>query len=235
MINTKHRTLQTEIMDDFSVQGAPLRSALDTLAKVNRYLGGNRLTLSGLKSLLKQIHQDGPIRILDIGCGDGDMLRVIARQMRKKQIKVQLVGIDANEFTIQYAQEKSKDYPEISYKTKNVFTDNFLEEGYDIVLATLFLHHFKEEDIVQLLTSVLEKTKIGILVNDLHRNIVAYYLFKMICPLIPSKMAQEDGLTSVLRGFKKEDLVAMSKRLKMARSSIQWKWAFRYEWIISKQ
>jgi len=47
-------------------------------------------------------------------------------------------------------------------------------------------------------------------------------------------MSREDGLTSILRGFKKEELVNFSKKLKLNNYIFQWKWAFRYQWIIRK-
>jgi hypothetical protein len=47
-------------------------------------------------------------------------------------------------------------------------------------------------------------------------------------------MSKEDGLTSILRGFKKEELIAFSKNLKLDNYTIAWKWAFRYQWIIYK-
>jgi hypothetical protein len=46
-------------------------------------------------------------------------------------------------------------------------------------------------------------------------------------------MTKVDGLVSILRGFKKEELTQFSNKLKLENYSIQWKWAFRYQWIIS--
>jgi hypothetical protein len=46
-------------------------------------------------------------------------------------------------------------------------------------------------------------------------------------------MIREDGLTSILRAFKKKDLENISKQIKVY-FSIQWKWAFRYLWILKK-
>ena len=46
-------------------------------------------------------------------------------------------------------------------------------------------------------------------------------------------MVREDGLTSILRAFKKRDLENISNQVK-AQFSIQWKWAFRYQWILKK-
>jgi len=47
-------------------------------------------------------------------------------------------------------------------------------------------------------------------------------------------MSREDGLISILRGFKRKDLIDFSKKLNFGNYTIQWKWAFRYQWIISK-
>ena len=48
-INTKYRTNEPEIMDDFALEGETLRDALDKIAKINRLLGGNQLTLQGVQ------------------------------------------------------------------------------------------------------------------------------------------------------------------------------------------
>jgi heme/copper-type cytochrome/quinol oxidase subunit 2 len=48
-------------------------------------------------------------------------------------------------------------------------------------------------------------------------------------------MSKEDGLTSILRGFKKQELIDFSKKLNFKKYIIQWKWAFRYQWIIFKR
>ena len=85
-INTQYRTQETEIMDDFSLQGEELRSALDQIAKINQFLGGNKLTLEGIKKLLKNTDVSRTIVIADIGCGNGDMLRMLDRYGQKNNI-----------------------------------------------------------------------------------------------------------------------------------------------------
>jgi hypothetical protein len=47
-------------------------------------------------------------------------------------------------------------------------------------------------------------------------------------------MSKKDGLISILRGFKREELEQFSKKANFKNYSIQWKWAFRYQWIIRK-
>ena len=77
--------------------------------------------------------------------------------------------------------------------------------------------------------------RIGIVINDLHRSTLAYRLFQGLCFAFQlNAMSREDGLVSILRGFKKNELVHFSKKLKFSNYKIQWKWAFRYQWIIRK-
>ena len=86
-----------------------------------------------------------------------------------------------------------------------------------------------------LLKIFFSNSKIGIVINDLQRNSIAYRLFQVICFVFKlNEMSRDDGLISILRGFKKKELVDFSNELKLENYHIQWKWAFRYEWIISK-
>ncbi|MFB0910686.1 MAG: methyltransferase, partial [Flavobacterium sp.] len=77
-LNTTHRTDESEIMDDFQLEGDELRDALDKIAKINQLLGGNKLTLLGVKELIADNPKTAEITIVDVGCGNGDMLRTLA-------------------------------------------------------------------------------------------------------------------------------------------------------------
>ena len=232
-INTKQRTDKEELMDDFSIGGDLLRDTLDKLEKINRWLGGNKVTVNGLKALLKNHPKEQKITIVDIGCGHGDILRDVAKFGRKEGYKFTLIGLDANSAAIDYANELSMEYPELSFKTQDIFSKDFKSETFDVVIATLFLHHFKEEQLVSFLKNTIKQTKIGMVVNDLHRHTLAYYLFLLLSIFISNKMIIEDGLTSVLRGFKRNDLQTIAKNIQ-SKSIISWKWAFRFLWIIKK-
>lgn len=234
-LNTKQRTDKPEIMDDFSMEGDVLRDALDKIAKINQLLGGNQLTLRGIQELMTTITTPKELTIIDVGCGNGDMLRTIADFGLKNDLEFKLIGIDANAFTINHARKLSKYYPNITYLCKDVFDEPFSKLKYDIVLCTLTLHHFKEDEIMKLMTLFYANSTIGIVINDLHRSAVAYRLFQALCWVFRlNEMSREDGLTSILRGFKKEELIRYSENLHFSNYKIQWKWAFRYQWIIRK-
>lgn len=233
-VRTTYRSTEAEIMDNLSMEGEMLRKTLDQIAAINKWLGGNKATIQGLHTLLRSAPAGSTISIIDLGCGSGDMLRAVAEYGRKNNYIFKLTGIDANEFTVNYARKLSANYPEIRYLKMDVLADAFPEPAYDIALATLFLHHFKNEEIEGMLGSLAEKASTGIVINDLHRSSTAWYLFRFISIFISNPMVRKDGAISVLRGFKKKELVNMSKKIKDTTSSIHWKWAFRYQWIIKK-
>jgi 2-polyprenyl-3-methyl-5-hydroxy-6-metoxy-1,4-benzoquinol methylase len=230
-INTTYRSNAPELMDDFAMEGEILRDALDKIASINQLLGGNKVTLAGIKQLLKNIPKNQPIHILDVGCGNGDMLRSLAAFAAKNKLIFNLVGVDANQFTISHAKQLSQNYSNISYICEDIFDGQY--GSYDIILCTLTLHHFKDNEIITLLKDFVQKARLGIVINDLQRSKTAYYLFTALCYVFGlNHMSREDGLTSILRGFKRADLQKYSQQLGFKNYSINWKWAFRYQWII---
>lgn len=232
-IETAQRRTDLEIMDDLGMGGEQLIDSLDHIARINQWLGGNRLTINALKTLLGGQPRDREFFIVDMGCGNGDMLRAIAKMGRKSGYQFKLLGMDANQATIDYAVELSKDYPEIEYEQKNVLSPEFKELKYDIALCTLFLHHFEDAVALEFVEIMVQNAKIGVVINDLHRHPMAWYLFNLITLGMNNKMAREDGLLSILKGFKRKDLENFAGNIDY-KSSIHWRWAFRYQWLILK-
>ena len=231
-INTKYRSTEAELMDDFSIQGDLLRDTLDQLGRINKWLGGNKITLGGIKILLKNQSKNRTITIVDIGCGHGDMLRQVAEFGRANGYQFKLMGIDANKDAIAYANQLSQPYEEIVYLSGDIFSEEFKTLQCDIALCTLFLHHFSDSDIISLLKQLRSQASLGIVVNDLQRSELAYGLFRLLGIVISNPMVKQDGLTSILRAFKKEEIVKISEQLNLP-FSIKWRWAYRYQWIIN--
>ena len=232
MVNTTYRSEKPELMDDFFMEGEILRDALDKIAGINRLLGGNKVTIQGVKYLIRKLNKQ-EIHILDVGCGNGDMLRALADYAKKNNLSFRLTGIDANPFTVKHAQHLSISYPNINYQCADIFEEIQKETHYDIILCTLTLHHFKNQEILNLLRNFKKKARLGLVINDLHRSAIAYYLFTALCFVFKlNRMSKNDGLISILRGFKKNDLIHYSNQLNFKKDIICWKWAFRYQWII---
>jgi 2-polyprenyl-3-methyl-5-hydroxy-6-metoxy-1,4-benzoquinol methylase len=232
MINTNERSTAPEIMDDFSMEGEILTDALDKIAAINKLLGGNKVTLDGINYLIAKGKLVDKIKIIDVGCGNGAMLRMLADYGLKKGLAFELIGIDANKATIAHAESLSTSYPNIKYQCSDIFNEGGRMEC-DIMLFTLTLHHFTDQQIISLFEKLKRVVQLGIVVNDLHRSALAYRLFTALSYVFRlNDMSREDGLVSILRGFKKSDLLAYEKHLQVSSAYIKWRWAFRYLWII---
>lgn len=234
-IDTTRRSKDSEIMDDFELSGSELRRTLKDLDNINSWLGGNQITVKGVNELVNSNTGINNISIVDIGCGNGAMLRKLAKWGNKKNLQLELIGIDANPHAIAIGKELSSEYKNISFEVLNIFSEEFKQRDFDIILCTLTLHHFKDKEITNLLKQLYNQANYGIVVNDLHRNKLAYILFKAFCAVfVNNEIARKDGLTSILRGFKRADLNKYIETLPVEQHSINWRWAFRYQWIIKK-
>lgn len=233
-VDTSQRTFAPEIMDDLRMEGEELRTTLDQIAQVNQLLGGNSITLQGVSMLMENIPPGKEVTIVDVGCGNGDMLRKLAWMGRRKNWRLKLIGIDANGYTANYAAVLSAQYPEITYYCMDILGEKFRELQYDIVLCTLTLHHFEDRQIMKLMSLFRRNAAIGIVINDLQRSAMAYRLFQLFSKITGmGRMAREDGLVSILRGFKKKEIKELSRKLNFNQYTLRWKWAFRYQWIIT--
>ena len=231
----KTRAREVEIMDDFSYTGEDLHNALREIAWVNRWLGGRKSVRQSVQQALKQkkIRNINPLHILDLGCGSGDYLRSLADWGQKQGLPLQITGVDANPTIIHFAQAQAQEYQNIRYLCADVFSDTFDLSGYDLVLCGLFLHHLEEKEQITLINQCLAAGTKAIVINDLHRHWLAYYLFRLISETLNfSKMSKHDGALSVRKGFKRNDLLSLIKKCQISYFSLRWKWAFRYQLII---
>ncbi|KAA1244670.1 methyltransferase domain-containing protein [Aquimarina sp. RZ0] len=233
LIDLSKRSNEEELMDDPNVTEEALNVALSDISRVNRLLGGTSITV---KAVFNQIKKTPVVKkwvLIDLGCGDGEMLRYIAKHARKENISIQLIGIDTNDKCIVRARKMSVEYPEISYYTQDIFKLTKQDFNCDIIICTLTLHHFGDEGIKKVLKKSMELVSTAVIINDIHRNQMTYYLFKLFSFFfIQGYVAKNDGLVSIKRGFKREELVNFAKELQLKKYQLHWKWAFRYRWII---
>jgi len=228
-MNLKDRSTTIEIMDDLSIDGPIIDQTLKELDTINRWLGGNAISLAAIKKMVsKQDH----FHLTDLGCGGGDILIALAKWARKKGIHARFTGIDANPNIVHYARHNCRDYPEIEIVHENIFSDSFAQHETDIIHCCLFLHHFDQDQLVGLFRLFKKQARLGIIVNDLHRHFLAYYSILWLTALFSkSAMVKNDASLSVARGFKKQELAAILKSANIEQSSLQWKWAFRWKLI----
>lgn len=231
-MNWKIRTREAEIMDDVSLNIGILEQNLREITLFNRLLGGDRVTLDGIKTLLKECDLKNEVHITDIGCGDGEMLRRIAKWAKKRNLNVRLSGIDFNPNAIKLAREMSTT-ENIEYIQADILELDTAAFRTDIVLCTLTLHHFEDRQLSALMQKFIDAARCGVVINDLRRSKLAYALFSMVSAVFMlSKTSRNDGKISIRRGFTKTELNKLSKNLIFKTQTIRHRWAFRLQWII---
>jgi 2-polyprenyl-3-methyl-5-hydroxy-6-metoxy-1,4-benzoquinol methylase len=235
MNSFSQRSNLSEIIDDTTLSGHELIKTLEDVARVNRWFGGEKTLISGIQPLLERHQFSRPVEIVDLGCGSGDLPRAIVRWCRKRNISVSVTAVDLNSFFIRYAESQSKDFPEIRFETINVFSEDFRRKKFDIVVMSLFLHHFDNQKAEELLKNSYDQCRLAVVVNDLHRRPLAYYFFKYFTLAMgATAITRHDGLVSILRGFSKRDLKMLTNGIPAAKRNIKWKWAFRWQLMLEK-
>lgn len=229
----QQRATGIEIMDDLECQGEVVNQTLRELDFINHWLGGNGVTLNALEKLWKGLPKSENIVIADLGCGSGEMLRLIAKRAKRQGRQVTLIGMDANPNIVAYAQSRSSQFTNVQFEAINIFSEKFRNQKFDIVLATLFMHHFTELELIDIFGKLKSQAKVCIIINDIHRHPLAYYSIRWLTQLFSkSSMVKFDAPLSVLRSFKKDELTHIMQKAGIKKYMLKWKWAFRWQLVI---
>lgn len=232
MMQLTIRNSEVELMDNPDLDIQELKNVFADINRANALLGGNQISLNALWELIKT-EEKKSYTILDMGCGDGYMLREAALYLRKRNVKAEFIGIDLREDILFIAKEASKGFPEIRYQKQDVLALNPDEFRCDVLLCTLTMHHFNNAEIKVFLDKFIAISTMGVVINDLQRSGIACALFKVFRFLfLKTNIAKKDGLTSIQSGFLKAELQHFAKNIPNVIHVIQWKWAFRYAWVM---
>jgi 2-polyprenyl-3-methyl-5-hydroxy-6-metoxy-1,4-benzoquinol methylase len=227
------RSAGQEIMDDLNCAGPVVDQTLRELEIINRLLGGNGVTVNGVRQLLNRTIPRKEFSIADLGCGGGDMLKRVASWGARHKIILHLFGIDANSNIIEFAKKNTAAYSNIRYQAVDIFSNEFKQQKFDVITATLFTHHFSNDQLVELLGAIKKQAHIGIVINDIHRHWFAFYAIRILTRFLSkSAMVKFDAPLSVLRAFTRQDLEAILNRAGITSYSLHWRWAFRWQLII---
>ncbi len=202
-----------ELMDgDCSYED--FRDCLQSLEKVNRWLFGYRPTLTWLDRLPRGRSQ--PMHIVDVGSGGGDYLRQIAAWARRRNLPVQLTGLDLNPYAARAATEFTPRELGITWLTCDALTYR-PERPIDIVVSSLLAHHLEHEEIVTLLGWMETTAQTGWFINDLERAEWSCRMFGWV-PWHP--IVRHDGPVSFRRAFRTEDWVRLLAAAEIPREAV---------------
>jgi ubiquinone/menaquinone biosynthesis C-methylase UbiE len=200
---------ELELMDRPQPVSSELERDLKNLRSLNRWFGSYSLVRHFLQRWIKQ---DSRLRVADLATGSGDIPRLIVDFARQAGAQVQVEALDQQSATLEIAKRLSGDYPEISFIETDVLKWN-PTENYDLVLNSLALHHFSEDDAVRLLRRCRELSRKFVLVTDLRRGWLAtagvYFLTTLV---FREPMTKYDARLSAARAFSFFEMQQLARR-----------------------
>ncbi len=209
----------TELMDRSDAAPGELARTLRDLAWINRFLGGTRLICRQLASLLPG--PSAPIRILDVATGYADIPRAIVLWARRRDIRLTVEALDNHAQILELAGRASAAYPEIHFRRGDALALPYPDGSFDVVLASLLLHHMEGDDQVLLLRELYRVARHGVLVNDLRRGRWPFLVtWASLHVVSGNRVIHHDGPLSVRRGFLREELLALAREAGWARARV---------------
>ncbi len=191
------RAQAEELMDAEDLDANTYADVVGDLARVNVVTMAARPTLDFLKRGTRGMTR---FRLLDVGFGDGDMLRRIARWAKRRGIAAELVGVDLNPRSELAARAHTPEGTGIDYITGD-YADH--AEGWDFVISSLVAHHMTHDQLVDFLRFMETKAAKGWQVNDLHRHGFAHWGFPILATLARwHPIVRHDGQLSIARSYR---------------------------------
>ena len=200
---------EPELMDRPQPVSAELERDLHNLRQLNRFFGSHRLVLRFIR---RWVQSGDSLTVADLATGSGDIPRVIVDYTRAIGTRVTIDAIDQQSATLEIARRLSASYPEIAYINANILEWES-SEPYDLVLCSLVLHHFSDEDAVRLLRRCRELSRKYVLVSDLRRSYLATIgVYLLTAAVFREPMTRYDGRLSASRAFSFAELRALAER-----------------------
>ncbi len=199
------RVIEPELLDHLPPEEA--RPNLADLVRINTHFGGHSVLRKTLECVVKR--QEG-FTLLDIGSASGDAARFIQRAYPEAKVTC----LDCHETNMELAP-----HPKL---LADAFQLPFGPGAFDYVLCSLFLHHFTDEQVVQLLISFYAAAKKALLVCDLERQVAPYLFLPATRMLFKwNSITVHDGKISVRASFRAEELLALAGRAQIGRADVR--------------
>ena len=194
------RSFAGEQMDDPALDPADFELVLRDLALVNRWTLAARPTLAFLE---RSLTGRSSFRLLDVGYGQGDMLRAIRRWAEARGLAAELVGVDVDPRSAGAALAATPEAMAIEFLTGD-YRD--VPGRFDLVVSSLVAHHMSERELRSFVRFMERSARLGWLVNDLHRRRLPLVAFPLLARALGvHRIVREDGTLSIARSFRRED------------------------------
>ncbi|MFB6374155.1 MAG: methyltransferase domain-containing protein [Bradymonadaceae bacterium] len=215
--------------EDPSLSEETLRETTDAIERLSKLSGGNRASRLGFERLIDR--DMSQLSVLDVGTGNGAIPRQFARWGRQNGITMDIVGIDLLDSAIDQARRDSAGIEGLFFETVDLFDLDPGMRRFDVVHSSLVLHHFDDGEAARALDKMAALSKLGVIVNDLHRHPVHWLSSKVFVPLFTrNEISHHDGPVSILRAFTRRELVDLAQQADF--SSFTLEWVFPFRWLL---
>ena len=201
------RVHQAELLDEEGHDPAELAHSLTQVARVNRWLGGNRGLRRHLQPLLDRT---GPVRLLDVGTGNAETLADLLAWARRRGRRWSGIGVDRSPAVSRIASREQ----ELPTVRGDALRLPFAPGSVDVAICTLTLHHFRDDEAVLLLREMKRVARDRVLVSDLERSRLNHLGARVLAHTLwrTNRLTRHDGPLSVLRSFTAPELLALGRR-----------------------
>ena len=189
-----------EATDDATANRGEVIATLRDIRRVNFILGGTRVVVSEALNLTR--HNSGPLTLLDVGSGTGDIAQAVARALAGRGVSTRTIAVEQSFILGIIAR------PE----TDEVIAADALclpvrDRSVDLVLCSQVLHHFDDHRARILIGELDRVSRVGVVIGELQRDAIASALFRAVAPALRlHPVTVHDGLLSIERGFRGPEL-----------------------------
>jgi hypothetical protein len=199
---------------------AAMRSRRD-LVRVHRAMGTRSIVTQGWRELVLTQRSGPPLRILEIGAGDGSLLLGVARSMAPHWPPVQLTLLDRQDIV---SPTTLAGYAELGWVAQVLVADvltwadrpdcsesPMAPPRWDLITTTLFLHHFEGSQLDQLLAAVAARTE-RFFACEPKRSWLPLAGSHLVGAIGANAVTREDAVLSVHAGFRDREITSMWPR-----------------------
>lgn len=192
------RSRQPELMDAGFGDAVLHAQVLADLAAVNRLTLTHRPVLQFLRQSWSRLPAGTAVSVLDVGCGQGDLLRAIWQLGRQQGRALRLTGLDLQPGSTQAARAATPPTMDIEFVTADLFA--YRPRNVDYIVSSQLAHHLDDERIVEFMAWMQRHARRGWCIADLRRHWLPYLAFPWLARAARwHRIVRIDGTRSVAR------------------------------------
>ncbi len=199
------------------------------LARVNRLFAFTEPFQRFLPQLLDNCGGCRSLSILDLGAGDGSLGRTLSAWASRQHWEWRITNLDVSLAALRLN-------PAGQNVAGSALAMPFRESSFDVVVVSQMTHHLADDLAREHLREAWRVARRGILLSDLHRNLLLYATLWLLCGLSRSGQTfRNDALLSVKRGWRVPELQQLAAQAGIPQAEVKLYFGARILLLASKQ